>query len=103
LGQLHPQDRQPVAEAWRAATTTAAQFDVEFRIRRHDGTYRWFKTRALPIRDLDGRIYRWFGSCTDIEEQMRHAALLERSNRDLQNFTVMASRLARSRCGKSRP
>jgi PAS domain S-box-containing protein len=91
LGQLHPQDRQPVAEAWRAATTSAEKFDIEFRVRRHDGRYRWFKTQALPIRDLDGRVHRWFGSCTDIEEQKRHAALLERSNRDLQNFTAVAS------------
>ena len=44
-------------------------YDLEYRIRRHDGQYRWFKTRGVPIRDEQGRIVNWFGTCTDIEDQ----------------------------------
>jgi two-component system, sensor histidine kinase and response regulator len=54
---------------------------VEYRVRRRDGVYRWFKTRGVPIRDSKGGIVNWFGSCTDItdakhtEEALRHARL----------------------------
>jgi PAS domain S-box-containing protein len=66
--QLHPDDRERAQAAWTAATERGDYFDVEFRIRRFDGVYRWFKTRALPLRDSTGRIVKWFGSNTDIQE-----------------------------------
>jgi PAS domain S-box-containing protein len=65
---LHPDDRAPTQAAWAAATERGDQFDTEFRIRRSDGVYRWFKTRAVPRRDTSGSIVQWFGSNTDIEE-----------------------------------
>jgi PAS domain S-box-containing protein len=98
LEQLHPEDHQSVISAWDAATATGKTFDTEFRLRRHDGTFRWFKTLALPIGALDGQITKWFGSCTDIEDRKRaeealqkYTGELERANRDLQNFTILAS------------
>ena len=51
---------------------------MEYRVRRHDGAYGWFKTRGVPIRDSNGDIVKWFGTCTDItdgkraEEALRH-------------------------------
>jgi hypothetical protein len=69
--QLHPDDRRRVQEAWTAATGRGDHFDIEFRIRRFDGQYRWFKTRAVPIGDSHGRIIKWFGSNTDFEENKR--------------------------------
>ena len=69
--QLHPEDRQRVRDAWGAAVRAGVGFDVEFRIRRADGQYRWFKTRAVPLRDLSGHIVKWFGSNTDSDEQRR--------------------------------
>ncbi len=66
--QLHPEDRERARAAWAAATARGDRFDIEFRIRRADGAYRWFKTRALPLRDPQGRIIKWFGSNTDFEE-----------------------------------
>ena len=49
----------------------------EFRIRRHDGVYRWFRTMAMPARDASGRIYKWFGSNTDIDDRKRAEAELQ--------------------------
>ena len=53
---------------WARVIASGDTFDVSFRIRRFDGVYRWFKTRAVPLRDPAGRILKWFGSNTDIED-----------------------------------
>ena len=68
LENLHPDDRARVNSAWANSATAGAAFDVDFRIRRADGTYRWFKTRALPKHDGEGRITQWLGTNTDIDE-----------------------------------
>jgi PAS domain S-box-containing protein len=88
---LHPDDRERVEKEWAAATLRGDSFDVEFRIRRVDGMYRWFKTRAVPLRDAAGSIVKWFGSNTDIEDyklleqklrtQLERLALLDRTTR----------------------
>jgi PAS domain S-box-containing protein len=72
--QLHPDDQERVKAAWREATIRGDQFDVEFRIRRHDGIYRWFKTRAVPLHDAGGAIVKWFGSNTDVDDYKRALA-----------------------------
>ena len=66
--QLHPEDRAHTTARWAETAAVGQDLDVEFRIRRHDGVYRWFKTRAVPLRDPAGAILKWFGSNTDIEE-----------------------------------
>jgi PAS domain S-box-containing protein len=66
--QVHPEDRDRVQAAWAAATQRGEVFDVEFRIRRADGVYRWFRTRALPLRNAAGGIIKWFGSNTDFDD-----------------------------------
>ena len=53
---------------WARVVASGDTYDVSFRIRRFDGVYRWFKTRAVPLRDPAGRILKWFGSNTDIED-----------------------------------
>ena len=68
LEQVHPEDRVNVDQEWSRVIGTGDAFDMSFRIRRVDGVYRWFKTRAVPLRDPAGRILRWFGSNTDIED-----------------------------------
>jgi len=68
LEQVHPEDRIKVDQEWSRVVGTGDTFDMSFRIRRIDGVYRWFKTRAVPLRDPAGRILRWFGSNTDIED-----------------------------------
>ncbi len=68
LEQVHPDDRVTVHAEWARVVGTGDVFDCTFRIRRFDGIYRWFKTRAVPLRDPAGRILKWFGSNTDIED-----------------------------------
>lgn len=65
---LHPDDRERTRACWEAACADKADYDIEYRLRRHDGEYRWFKTRGVPIRDKSGKIVYWFGTCTDIED-----------------------------------
>lgn len=71
LEQIHPDDRERLFEKWHEAVGTLTPLDVEFRIRRHDGAYRWFATRAQPICDDTGNLLKWYGSNTDIEDLKR--------------------------------
>ena len=68
LEQVHPDDRVKVEMQWSLVVGTGDTFDMSYRIRRVDGVYRWFKTRAVTLRDPAGRILKWFGSNTDIED-----------------------------------
>jgi PAS domain S-box-containing protein len=70
---LHPDDREPTRQFWLDSVAGIHAYDVEYRVRRLDGEYRWFKTRGAPIRETDGRIFKWFGSCTDITDGKRAA------------------------------
>jgi PAS domain S-box-containing protein len=81
---IHPDDRNQVEAAWSEAVEGGIRFDSEFRIRRADGVYRWFKTRAVPLKDSARHIVKWFGSNTDIDDykqsERRLQAQLERLN-----------------------
>ena len=68
---IHPADRSDLKEKWRAALAQGSSFEAEARMRRSDGSFRWFLIQALPVRDSDGRIIRWHGTNTDIEELKR--------------------------------
>ncbi|MBC8027771.1 MAG: PAS domain S-box protein, partial [Steroidobacteraceae bacterium] len=70
LEQLHHDDRVKVQLEWSRVIGSGDTFDTTCRIRRFDGVYRWFKTRAVPLRDPAGRILKWFGSHTDIEDSV---------------------------------
>ncbi|MFL5303112.1 MAG: PAS domain-containing protein, partial [Anaeromyxobacteraceae bacterium] len=81
LGAVHPDDRDPLQQAWRDAVAVGAPIDVEMRLRRADGVYRWFKSRAVAVRDRDGAVARWIGSSTDIDDLKRTDAALRASER----------------------
>ena len=66
---LHPDDYEPCLRAWRQALERGEKYEIEVRNRRRDGEYRWFLTRAVPVRNATGEIVSWFGSTTDIHEQ----------------------------------
>jgi two-component system, sensor histidine kinase and response regulator len=68
MDTLHPDDREPTRQFWTNSVAGRGPYDVEYRVRRTDGEYRWFKTRGVPIRDSEGRICKWFGTCTDITD-----------------------------------
>jgi diguanylate cyclase (GGDEF)-like protein/PAS domain S-box-containing protein len=65
---FHPDDHPLALRLWSEATTTGEPYEIEYRLRRHDGVYRWMLGRALPLRDESGEIVKWFGTCTDIED-----------------------------------
>lgn len=66
---LHPDDRARAANVWGHSLATGEPYEIEYRFRRKDGSYRWFLGLARPIHDDDGQIVRWFGTCTDIHAQ----------------------------------
>lgn len=68
---FHPEDQKRAWPLWRHSLETGEPYEVEYRLRAADGTYRWTLGRALPIRDENGAIIRWFGTCTDIDEKKR--------------------------------
>src|SRR5271165_4795910 len=74
---LHPDDVAACMARWKAAQGSGEPYEVEYRFRRADGTYRWFLGRGNPIRDGQGKIVKWFGTCTDIEDQKHDLQLLE--------------------------
>jgi PAS domain S-box-containing protein len=88
---IHPDDRERVRQKWMAAIEGRFEYDVELRIRRADGQYRWFKARATPVRD--GRqIVRWFGTCTDITDIIEARETLKRSGEELEALVAERTR-----------
>jgi PAS domain S-box-containing protein len=77
LDYVHPEDKHKAMEDWMRCVESGANYEVEYRLRSGDGSYRWFRARALPIRD-DGKIVKWYGTCSDIQD----SKLLEQSIRD---------------------
>jgi len=80
---VHPEDWPHVQTEWTASVKSGRLFDTEFRIRRGDGAYRWFRTRALPLRNRKGQVIRWFGTGTDIEDRKQAEDSLRRSRQRL--------------------
>lgn len=78
---FHPDDVPEAERRWRYCLRTGEEYVTEYRCRRRDGAWRWFLGRALPLRDKEGNIIRWFGTCTDIDEaiEAREAATRTRS------------------------
>jgi len=75
---LHPDDVADVEAQWQRSFDTGNPYEIEYRFRRaSDGAYRWFLGRANPIRDESGQIIKWFGTCTDIEDQKHNQQILE--------------------------
>lgn len=81
---VHPDDLDWASERWVQALASGQVYENEFRIRRHDGVYRTFMVRAEPVHDEEGRILRWVGSNTDIEDLRRQSAELARFNETLE-------------------
>ncbi len=75
---LHPDDRERLLNAWHQSVTNGTPYEQEERHRGADGTYRWFLARGLPMRDAEGRIVRWYGTNTDIEDRKRAEEELRR-------------------------
>lgn len=89
---LDPQDLERTRETYRAAITSGQPYNIEYRFwDRREQRSRWFVGRALPVRNSHGKIVKWFGTCTDIDEQKRVQEELQRANQDLEQFAFSAS------------
>lgn len=80
---LHRDDKDKVAAVWHGAVAAGGVYEVEYRLRRSDGEYRWMLARGLPLRDADGQVTRWLGTCTDIHEQKAQAEQHQLLTREL--------------------
>jgi PAS domain S-box-containing protein len=98
ISLMHPQDQDAVAQAWGTSVKEEKVYEIEMRLRSKNNSYRWFLARAVPMRDKDGKVVKWFGTGTDIHdgksfrEELRQANKeLVRTNTDLDNFIYTAS------------
>ncbi len=78
LDYVHPDDNQKAMADWLHCVESGTNYEAEYRLKSKDGSYRWFRARALPIRDPEGKIVKWYGTCSDIHD----SKLLEQSIRD---------------------
>lgn len=106
---FHPDDQQAAWDAWNHAVATGDTYRIDCRLRAANGDYRWFLIKGVPMCDEDGRIVRWFGTCTDIDDLKRaegeirtlneqledrvrqRTAQLESANKELEAFTYSVS------------
>ena len=80
-----------VMDRWRHSIQTGERFEMEFPLRRADGTFRWFLTRVEPLQDAKGRVVRWFGTNTDIHRQREESRKAMEANVAKDEFLAMAS------------
>jgi PAS domain S-box-containing protein len=80
---LHPDDLNRLADYWQSVLASGEAGEIEVRLRRFDGIYRWFLFRASPLRDESGKIVKWYGTNTDIEDRKRAEDAVRASGRDL--------------------
>jgi PAS domain S-box-containing protein len=78
LDHVHSDDADRIKASWAQSIQSGKSFECEYRLRSKDAVYRWFRSRAVPIRDQQGRIVKWYGTCSDIHD----SKLLEQSIRD---------------------
>src|SRR6266852_3099186 len=80
---VHPDDLPRVIELWRRSVETGQPYEYELRQRRADGMYRWFQSRALPVRDTEDRISGWYMLLTDVDDRKRNEVALARAHDEI--------------------
>jgi PAS domain S-box-containing protein len=89
---LHPDDVERCRALWDQCVRSGEPYEIEYRFRdRRENRWCWFMGRALPVRDSWGRIVKWFGTWTDIDDHKRVEDELRRANQDLEQFAYSAS------------
>ncbi len=89
---VHPDDVERARQAWEDAIRTGTEYELEYRIRRFDGVFRWHSFRALPLRDENGEIRVWIGTATDIDDHKQLELSLRRSQREaIETITLLQS------------
>jgi formate hydrogenlyase transcriptional activator len=84
---VHPDDLDQLVRDWRSLLDAPKPGELETRIRRYDGEYRWFLIRVIPQFDVEGNVVRWFGSNTDVEDRKRAETKLLKDERELRRIT----------------
>ena len=84
---FHPDDLPPLVEKWRELLASGEAGEIEARLRRHDGVFRWFLIRVEPFRDETGKLIRWYGTSTDIEVLKQTQEKLRADERELRRIT----------------
>jgi PAS domain S-box-containing protein len=84
-GAVHTEDRDRLMDFGRHLLASGEAGEIEARLRRYDGDYRWFLFRVEPVRDNHGNIFKWYGANTDIEDRKRAEALLAAEKRAFGN------------------
>ncbi|MGY8682809.1 AAA family ATPase [Bradyrhizobium sp. UFLA05-153] len=97
-GMVHPEDLPHLAEVFARSIASGTPYELEQRLQRVDGEYRWFESRTVPIRDDSGRVARWYILLTDIEDRKRALARLQQMESDFahMNRVSMMGELAAS-------
>ncbi len=85
LKALHPDDRAKVTQAWEKAVAVRNKYEIEYRIRRHDGIYRYFMARGIPVFNEEGGIREWVGTCIDITERRKAEESLKTTHAELEH------------------
>jgi PAS domain S-box-containing protein len=88
---FHPHDKKGMLVKWSAIRQSGLPGELEARLRRFDGEYRWFLFRAEPLRDESGNIVKWYGSSTDIEDRKRAEDALRESEQRFRDYAETAS------------
>src|SRR5882672_4854907 len=83
----HPEDTERLLNEFQSIVASGAPGEMEARLRRFDGEYRWFLIRAVPFRDQTGEIVKWYGSSIDIEDRKRAEEKLRQDERELRRIT----------------
>jgi formate hydrogenlyase transcriptional activator len=76
----HPDDSKRVQAMWDRAISSGSAFESEGRLRKSDGSYRWFLIRYNPVRDEEGKVLRWYAACADIDDRKRDEERLQQEN-----------------------
>jgi PAS domain S-box-containing protein len=85
-GMFHPDDQERAWDRWRRSLASGEDYEIEYRLRHHGGEYRWNLGRARPLRDAEGRIVKWFGTCTDIHDFKLTQEALGRREREFRTL-----------------
>jgi PAS domain S-box-containing protein len=93
---VHPDDLARFVDEWRAAVASGKAMESEARVRRADGQYRWLLIRNVPLQDKGGKIVKWYGTSTDIDDRKRVEEALRRSNRELRAISNCNQTLLRA-------